>query len=493
MVNGQSSGFSFLEVHQELRRMQGGILDTNFGGVALGGSEIRVLISNINENRIYHNINIVAFNQFNEISGSPMSVHHVVTGKIHVKKIEVEKTMFEGISDLMRRNIDDISNLHGRGFGVIQKAGWQKLTDSLGKYKQYHQTVDIGIKGDKGQVFNRVDIDDLMNRLEKLLENQNIWNTLNLSSVKTMNRMSTLLKLTHEELESYIKTLTKGAIRYEYVTEDVYYNHTNLDEAHRAILGLSMEIELPDYIMSSSGDSSFMLAEEYREEIKTLILNSPQYVSLQYFIETDQVDLAIDTYISRRVTGGYSLLDTRIQQVQGIFDNQRGNEISYQIFDEYGISIHRYHIKKWQEEMYLHVMTGLPLGMKIANPYHIFRYIPIEQPEEIIAQNEKFVYNQYFTSYYPMILNLEDVVDTSMYQPGSLESLLIKTIRSELGIHTETYEILDLEQTEYSEHGLQMDSYQTIHSDTMREIPVSFYYMGYNVLGVLEERRNLDE
>jgi hypothetical protein len=327
-----------------------------------------------------------------------------------------------------------------------------------------HKNYDFIITGSGADTHIKVNREELIKIIEELIDGSSPASTVSSLSASRFGHLVTMRN--SEKFEKYVKNLIDGVKTYQHHTEPIYYDYSNMQDVYHAILDLPPEYEVTD-ILSSDGTIPFTEDLELRQKIRDLILNSPQFPLLQHLLSEDE-DLAIDTYISRRIMGGYSLLDQTIMDLQNKMYLQGFLEISGNMrVSGYDYKITRETVRLWQTEMYVFMLTGQPVGMEVSRNENIYRNVPILQPEQIYLTEAEDKVTRYLSSFYPVSGELE-AISPDTYSPGTLHSAFIKRQINEL-----TPVFID-------------------ENTTRMEInPIELYYLGFNVYSIMDQRMNL--
>jgi hypothetical protein len=294
--------------------------------------------------------------------------------------------------------------------------------------------------------------------------------------------LPTISALRHSEsLEDLVDWLITGPTQVGPRTEMIRYDPDNETAVLAGIF---------DLIYDSTVDQ-----ENLREHIKNLILNSPQFPFLNHMLQVNE-DLAIDTYISRRLMGGYSPLDEllnlhkRNNILQGVFRpavnslERNLGQYDYQVTDE--------DIRTHDLEIYMFALTGQAIGMEIGHHNNIYNNIPIYEPYVMYNRlpNQDY-FSEYILSSYPYQSLFIPAVSVDNYSPGSLDSLLFTSSKIELIEKEETFEI-----PPEIDAGASIDYYYENRTQTNRFLDtgeVQFAHLGYNAYNILSDRLALPD
>jgi hypothetical protein len=355
-------------------------------------------------------------------------------------------------------------------------------------------------------------------------------------NVNSMNpsRLTALRHMDRDKLNDFIDIILGDFYKYNLVNENVKYDHTNVREMYHEIFDLYVGYTPEDNDPLSSApilflDNNITSEEEIDRDmthyelvtsIINVIENSPQFPFLQFLIKAgidnnDQqlIELAVSTYMSRRLTGGYSALDMYVMSKQLNYAHQMtGTEVnsggqshatiegSIKIIESIFASgslelfISAETVALWKTEMYLFILTGQAAGMTISQVSNIFEYIPIQRPyttrywdvmqtnqSSIVIEGEEigptlnetmYIYGlvgEYLTVTYPMFSDFAGMVTLENYSPGDINSMLIGSIKNEL-------------------REISID----VNATKVGTDQVVFQHLGYKAYDILDVRMNLE-
>jgi hypothetical protein len=377
----------YLETYGMQRRLADSYVSGGFGSSPIEVTEIRLLIDSPTVENIRVNLRDFQIAERTSMSSGDKKLYTNINGHIRIAMDESHE--YAALIDIIQQQRTNVRSLSfNQAAGNLKRGDWENMLKFFEQQKLFnYQKLDISrvtANMDAHLAWRTVDIDEVIDAIKRVLDEI----PTNLHSINQNSAIIAISRLTNNELNDYVSNIMIGKKTYNYVTQEVSYNATNVDSIYRSIFGLPNQYDIPDYIMNLNINSESK-AENYRGEIKQLIVDSPQYIFLQYLIANGYEDLAIDTYISRRVSGGFSPMDAWMHANQLKHDGALSYYfLTNDIERDYNFKFSNIYVEKWQKELYVHIALDLPFAIKVADAFAINRYIPIFEPSYGLSMND---------------------------------------------------------------------------------------------------------